>query len=93
MKKFLIISLIFFSKSFAVDYLYLNGKVEDYSPLTNELKVKVGDGPCSRTQYFILDKNLNSKALVGKKINFVIVCNFSINSFANFNSKYPFSLS
>ncbi|MGC9006240.1 MAG: hypothetical protein ACP5JX_01570 [Sulfurihydrogenibium sp.] len=72
MKKFLIISLILFSKSFAVDNLYLNGKVEDYFPLTNELKVKVGDGSCSGTQYFILDKNLNGKALVGKKINFVI---------------------
>ena len=70
-KYFLILVLLMSYKILAIDNLFLVGKVEDYFPLTNELKINVKSGSCKGIRYFIIDKKLN-RNIIGKKIYFSI---------------------
>ncbi|MFN4307888.1 hypothetical protein [Sulfurihydrogenibium azorense] len=70
-KYFLILFLLISYKILAIDNLFLVGKVEDYFPVTNELKINVESSSCKGTRYFTIDKKLN-KNIIGKEIYFSI---------------------
>ncbi len=70
---FIAISLFFIcASSYAVDELYLTGKVLAYEPDTGKIKVEVYSESCKGIREYMAEKGLSKDLLINKIIDFGI---------------------
>ena len=71
---FILLLMITFNLSFAIDELMLYGIVKDYNPKTKEVVILVESGSCRGERVFIINPNINlqRERIINKKLNFVI---------------------
>ncbi|GAB6182265.1 hypothetical protein [Thermodesulfovibrio hydrogeniphilus] len=74
LKILLIVSVLVFVfvSSYAVDELYLTGKVLAYEPETGKIKVEVYSESCKGIREFMTEKGLSKDLLINKTIDFGI---------------------
>ncbi|MDW7999144.1 MAG: hypothetical protein RMI30_06830 [Thermodesulfovibrio sp.] len=74
MKSFLILSifLLIVNLTFAIDKLFLSGKIIGYEPETGKITIEVYSNSCKGVRNFLTEKGLPKALIINKEVGFGI---------------------